>query len=268
MQQKAGKEVNPLGTFTQGAKSLSRSPLGIIALFIVLVYGFASLVTTLGSSLGPQERLPLVYFLVIFPVLVLAVFAWLVSCHWRKLYGPGDYRDENNFVRMTTMATASLAAAASSRLGEGNPAAQPDVARIADTVRSAFPSGERMNEPWRRSVLWVDDQPQNNVYEGRAFESVGVSITQAESTTTALELLRRSQFAAIISDMGRREGQREGYALLEAVRSQGNDTPFFIYAGSNSPEHRQEAARRGAQGSTNDPEELFRMVMNAVAQTK
>jgi hypothetical protein len=49
--------------------------------------------------------------------------------------------------------------------------------------------------------------------------------------------------------MGRREGPREGYKLLEAVRAKDKSTPFFIYAGSNA--HQREAALRGAQGSTN-----------------
>jgi hypothetical protein len=48
------------------AKGLARNPLGIIALFIVLVYGFASLLTALGGSLSREERLPLIYFLVVF----------------------------------------------------------------------------------------------------------------------------------------------------------------------------------------------------------
>ena len=39
-----------LKTFGDTANTLSRNPLGIIALFIVLVYGFASLVTAFGSS--------------------------------------------------------------------------------------------------------------------------------------------------------------------------------------------------------------------------
>lgn len=86
--------------FSGTAKSLAKNPLGIIALFIVLVYGFAALVTTFSSSLSASERLPLIWFLVLFPVLVLAVFAWLVSRHGGKLYGPADYRDEENYIRM------------------------------------------------------------------------------------------------------------------------------------------------------------------------
>jgi len=82
------------------AKGLAKNPLGIIALFIVLAYGFAALVTACGGSLSPSERLPLIWFLVLFPVIVLGVFSWLVSRHGGKLYGPGDYRNEENYIRM------------------------------------------------------------------------------------------------------------------------------------------------------------------------
>ena len=76
--------------FGDTAKGLAKNPLGIIALFIVLVYGFAALVTTFSGSLSASERLPLIWFLVLFPVLVLAVFSWLVSRHGGKLYGPAS----------------------------------------------------------------------------------------------------------------------------------------------------------------------------------
>jgi hypothetical protein len=76
------------------------NPLGIIALFIVLVYGIAALVLAASAdNLAPDERLPLVWFLVVFPGLVLGVFYRLVSKHHVKLYAPEDFRDENGFFR-------------------------------------------------------------------------------------------------------------------------------------------------------------------------
>jgi hypothetical protein len=39
------------------AEGLARNPLGIIALFIVLVYGFASLVTAFAGSSTHEKRL-------------------------------------------------------------------------------------------------------------------------------------------------------------------------------------------------------------------
>ncbi len=80
--------------FGSRAKDLASNPLGIIALFIVLVYAFASLVVGAGSVLDAASiapLTPLIWFMVGFPVLVLIVFAWLVSRHHEKLYAPRDY---------------------------------------------------------------------------------------------------------------------------------------------------------------------------------
>ena len=54
---------NQVEEFGQVAKGLARNPLGIIALFIVLVYGFACSVTVFTGSLAQGERAPLIYFL-------------------------------------------------------------------------------------------------------------------------------------------------------------------------------------------------------------
>ena len=85
-------------TFGKVAKSLARNPLGILALFLVLVYGLAALVTAFASSFTASERVPLIYFMVVFPVLVLIVFAWLVSKHSGKLFAPEDFQNEDNYV--------------------------------------------------------------------------------------------------------------------------------------------------------------------------
>ena len=81
-------------------QGLSRNPLGIVALFIVLIYAQASLV--FGTSyefLKAIERFPLILFLVLFPMIVLGVFCWLVSNHHHKLYAPTDFVDEDNFLK-------------------------------------------------------------------------------------------------------------------------------------------------------------------------
>ena len=91
-----------------------------------------------------------------------------------------------------------------------------------------------------------------------------MEFTLALSTNEALSILNREKFAVIISDMGREEGPQEGYVLLDALRKNGNSTPFVIYAASNLPEHKKMARERGALGSTNRAQELFSLVMGAV----
>jgi len=85
--------------FGSTARSLAKNPLGIIALFIVLVYGLGCLVVGLGAEkLKGNEWHPLVLFLAVFPFVVLWVFAHLVARYPKHLYAPGDYRDEKNFL--------------------------------------------------------------------------------------------------------------------------------------------------------------------------
>jgi CheY-like chemotaxis protein len=86
----------------------------------------------------------------------------------------------------------------------------------------------------------------------------------ATSTGEALAALRTQRFDAIISDMGRPPDARAGYTLLEAVRGSGDNTPYFIYAGSRDPKHVREAVSRGAQGTTNVGDDLLQMILQAL----
>ncbi len=252
--------TDQIKSFGQVATGLSRNPLGIIALFIVLVYGFASLVTAFGGGLSITERLPLIYFLIVFPILVLGVFTWLVSKHSGKLFAPRDFKNEDNYVKMQLSAVASLAGAVSK---EG-PSSEAQVRDLVEVVRSTAPPNSNSGNGWRSHILWVDDRPNNNINERRAFEAVGLRFTLAESTKEGLNELAKQQFAAIVSDMGRREGPREGYVLLDTIRKQGNKIPLFFYASSNAPEHRRETAEHGGQGCTNNAQELFQMITRTV----
>ena len=164
--------------FGETAKSLSRNPLGIIALFIVLVYGFASLVTAFAGSFTSGECLPLIYFLVVFPVFVLGAFLWLVSKHSGSLYAPSDFKNEDNYVKMQMSVVASLTAAAK---GDA-PASEAQLHEIVETVRAAGPPAGNTGDAWRNQILWVDDRPENNNYERQAFEKMGLRFSIALST--------------------------------------------------------------------------------------
>jgi CheY-like chemotaxis protein len=110
----------------------------------------------------------------------------------------------------------------------------------------------------------VDDRPTNNLYERRALEALGLHIDLASDTEEAMGMLRRKKYDLVISDMGRPSSNRAGFELLKAIRDSGDDVPFVIYAGSNAPAHAVEARRRGAQGTTNDPSELFELVLDHI----
>jgi hypothetical protein len=93
-----GSPVSPIKPFGDIAQGLARNPLGIIALFIVLVYAIAALVAS-ASAMTADDRRPLIWFLVAFPPVVLAAFYRLVTGHHTKLYAPADYADKDGFFR-------------------------------------------------------------------------------------------------------------------------------------------------------------------------
>lgn len=170
---------------------------------------------------------------------------------------------EASFRRKQAEAAASLGVASAKPPNPGEEPTPTDTREIAETVeRAAHRSAAKQLS--HASVLWVDDSPSNNTYERQAFEAIGLQFTLARSTQEALDILKDQRFATIISDMGRPPDSRAGYTLLKAIRDSGDQTPFVIYAGSNAPEHKREAEERGAQGSTNNPRELFDLVTSAI----
>ncbi len=85
--------------FINNSKGFAKNPLGIIALFISLIYAFACLVLGIASNyLEKYERLIFIIFLVSFPIIILISFMFLVTKHFRKLYAPSDFKDERNYL--------------------------------------------------------------------------------------------------------------------------------------------------------------------------
>ena len=80
---------------------LTKNPLGIIALFVSLIYGFACLVlsTSISNLKGQEERLPLIWFIIFFPIIILIGFLFLVIKHHSKLYSPSDYGNAESFLK-------------------------------------------------------------------------------------------------------------------------------------------------------------------------
>ncbi len=121
------------------------------------------------------------------------------------------------------------------------------------------PALKERNKPG--TILWVDDQPENNAYKRKTLEQYGLEFTLALSTRQALSILRTQSFSLIISDMGRKEGPREGYVLLDELRKTDRATPFLIYSNLPKEGHAERVLRHGGQGYTNDPAELVKLVI-------
>lgn len=124
--------------FTAAAKGLSKSPLGIIALFLVLVYAVASLVVTFAKPDFFQHYAhPVVIFMAVFPLVVLFVFAYLVARHHTKLYAPFEYKNQEDFFRTlhvpSSISTTSSTGAATSDRSDNLPSPE-----IQEPLRASY----------------------------------------------------------------------------------------------------------------------------------
>lgn len=118
-----------------------------------------------------------------------------------------------------------------------------------------------------KQLLWVDDNPNNNIYERQALSALGIVITPAQNTDAALALLKQQHFDVIISDMARAEGTTAGYDLLAKTQAADIKAPFIIYSASSNPTFVAEAKKRGAYGETSSPDVLVSLVTSALGAT-
>jgi CheY-like chemotaxis protein len=118
-----------------------------------------------------------------------------------------------------------------------------------------------------KNILWVDDQPENNIYGTRALESQGISVLTSRSTSEALEQIKRHDFVVIVTDQLRVENGAEdheaGTHLLEAVRKEGVQTPVIL---STAFPDKLKAQNRGFFDATNTQHGVYELVMRAITQ--
>lgn len=112
-----------------------------------------------------------------------------------------------------------------------------------------------------RTILWVDDHPENNALLQASLGQQGFDIVNASSTEQALLLFERRAFDAIVSDMGRGRHRDAGIDLTQRIRSGGSELPIFIYSSAGAARSYGSAAvAAGASGITSSPTELLRFL--------
>lgn len=263
--------------FNNSAIQLSKNPLGIIALFIVLVYAMATLTIALPTNqLSASDKTLMVVFLILFPIIVLAAFVYLVAAHTRSLYAPSDFADQKDWVALQVknatalaVATATATATLDPTMSTAQATATPEVTdslvrRSTETVLKASRSQQsRAGKPAAR-LLWVDDHPANNLSLRTLFSNYGINVDLALSTDEALAMAGRTSYAVIISDMGRGEDREAGHTLLKLLREKGDKTPFIIHSTSATAKREAETKTLGGVGNIADPTDLFSKVVSLI----
>lgn len=108
-------------------------------------------------------------------------------------------------------------------------------------------------------VLWVDDNPDNNLYETIALERLGRLVTKATSTDAAERYLRALDFDLIITDLGRGGDPHAGRDLIRRIRAGGRRLPVIVYT-AGAERKRGALLADGADAVVDLPYDLVREV--------
>lgn len=116
------------------------------------------------------------------------------------------------------------------------------------------------------TILWVDDNPDNNVWERKALSGYGIRFVLATDTEQAETILKQrcQDISAVISDVSRLGDSQAGFTLLSRVRAAKLDIPYFIYTAGPTARLSALAGVCGAQGLTADPDDLIEHVVAAI----
>lgn len=112
-----------------------------------------------------------------------------------------------------------------------------------------------------KSVLWVDDRPENIREEIALLTHGGTEVITATSTSEALENFESGKFDRIISDMGRKENgecnEQAGLELIREIRKRDKQIPIIIYCGESAFTECNNALAAGADAVTMSRNILF-----------
>ncbi|WP_167538566.1 P-loop NTPase fold protein [Streptomyces albofaciens] len=168
------------------------------------------------------------------------------------------------------------------RLREGAPALvaapgreQPDVgagaipdARTGTVVRrtAGFPGVDPQAPLVGRTILWVDDRPENNTSLAAWFRREGATVEIAVDSGAADAAIAARMPSLIISDIARGTDDRAGFAHVAALRRERRYTgPVVFFAGRVTPARQDTARELGALGVAADADELIRLIRGAFA---
>ena len=176
---------------------------------------------------------------------------------------------EANVTRQLESAAMLGAASGQKKSGQESSDSEED-ADVDDESRKILQAIKRVSdakiseELLTKKVLWVDDCLEENTYEQKALEALGVECSFCQDTDEAIAKIKASPYHAIISDIDRPPDDRAGYTLLEELRRSGYYMPYILYDRTVLPEHQSEAKRLGANGCTREPTELFETIISSL----
>ena len=119
------------------------------------------------------------------------------------------------------------------------------------------PDLHKLDHELETTILWVDDNHDNNRKERFELEKLGIKVLLAGSTKEAVEVLSNQPVDAIISDMSRNGLPSAGLELLQEIKAGGPSIPVVFYVGVKRPELESEAMELDVAAVINQRDQLF-----------
>lgn len=117
-----------------------------------------------------------------------------------------------------------------------------------------------------RTILWVDDHPENNASLAAWFRREGADVMIAMDSGAADAAIAARTPSLIISDIARGTDDRAGFSHVAALRREQRYTgPVVFFAGRVTPARQDTARELGALGVAADADELIRLIRGAFA---
>lgn len=147
--------------------------------------------------------------------------------------------------------------------------ADPELSRIASIIFGSSTCLRRAQVVQQAimssKILWIDDQPENNVWERATLHALGAQITSVESTRSALACLTQEFFDAIVSDIARADSPNEGIRALPELKKAAPSTAVIFYTGVLKPGGDRPL---GAFGITNRPDEVMHLILDVLERVR
>ena len=113
------------------------------------------------------------------------------------------------------------------------------------------------------TILWVDDQPANNLPFRQLLRKLGAAVEPARTTAEALDLAADTKFDLVVSDIKRPNENEDGIKGLAKLRTAGVTCPAVFYVGTVVG-----PVPQGALGITNRPDELLNLVIDGLERAR
>lgn len=111
-------------------------------------------------------------------------------------------------------------------------------------------------------VLWVDEgHPSSNLYERRILQTIGMSVDMVQTPEQAMNLIGRSCYDVVISEMRRADDPAAGKEFASDLDKVANAPELVFYIMDLK---RWQGTPAYAHGITNSPAELVHMVLDVV----